>query len=167
MSAPWRTDAEAYAAFAASTKASQEARTAGSVEVETDEGFIDHIQFVAVNEWTYQDDYYMWPQLSSTQWTSYGLPIMRQDYTGIYGTLLHINQGDWKGAKGIYLRQDPDSSTHCVALAGPPSNGQLQLLHLPASHFHTKMPHPNKRGGILVSYEHARDILQAHSQYAS
>ena len=165
--APWKTREEAYAAFVASAQATKDATDAGSLQVTTDEGFTDHIQFVAESEWTYQDVYYAWPQLDPSQWSRHGFPVMQEDANGLYGALVRIHDGEWKGSQGIYLRQHPSSSTHDVALTGPISAGTLRIISLPTIHFRIKMLQPTVRGGVFVSYKHARDILQSRQQSAS
>ena len=121
---------------------------------------VNFIQSVGESELAYQDVYYAWPQLTDEQWTAHGFPPMEEDQTGMYASLVHIIGGDWAGSKGIYLRPHPDKLVHQIALAGPASGGSFRILEVSINHFLIKAMHPSIRGGVMVSYDRALDLLE-------
>ena len=152
---PWKTEAEALDALAEGNRRAEAAATAGSIQIETDEGFHDYIQLVAGDSWTYQDVYRCWIQLSPDQWTAHGFPLMAGDPHPHYGRMVRFILGPHSGQFGVYLRpRDGGRNLHLIALLGPPSAGTLKTVLAGENHFLVKSleaaTHLQQRGGGFV-----------------
>lgn len=139
--APWNTLEEVQEANKQMEAERTEAEAKGSIMVGTDEGFLDPIQFVGMEDYIYEHVYWAWPQVKQEQWDEKHLPRFEENGQNYrhYGRLLWFTSGPWAGNPGIYLQQYPGGGElHQTLIAGPLSQGQLKVVLVKSNQFLVK-----------------------------